>query len=910
MSNSKRKYQQFVSFHSREYIDLKNSSVSDDILKYIRHLIPLKGWDVFRSGVWQYFKPEGVYVPLQGWKIHISTSYDNCIDVAKKTVKLLVENNIYFKMLADMNAYHFMNSKVQNRGSSGKFFTIYPQNIDEFKFVIEELNKLIGTYDGPYILSDRRYKDSKCIFYRYGGIRPNKRKSYEGFDEYILIKPNNDKVVDGRNAYCDFPEWVEDPFKNEQWFIEQYSSKQVGDLLLNNRYKVESVIQFSSTGGVYKAYDTMEDKIVVVKEARPYTSSRKNEDAVSRLIDEKNFLIMFNDSIRIPKYIDFFMEWEHYYLVIEYIEGINFTSYMNKNNLMRNLDSPLTLKDYKHQLVNIWLQIANYISNVHSQNWILGDLSLSNIMIIEDLNQPKVVLIDFEGAFCINNKNKNLVTYGYSPSNILINPKKRDIYAFASIMIASIFPLNGLYGILSDVEKKEIIDYLLCLFEVNFELSDFLDDILSEKFNKYKNIEDVISFLKNFNINDNSIDKRIDISSIEMNQFISRLLNGIKENIDYHRQDRIAPCDPDIYVTNCFNIQHGAAGIAHTFYYIDGSIDSRLGGWLLDKNYKDHAPGLYNGLSGLAWVLLEVGYEEVAFKILTEIVQSPESFKDATLYNGAAGIGMTMLYTFYKTSDEKWLDYAKNIGDTIIKMGNSHQEATSWKTVRNLTYINFAFGSAGISYFLIELFLATNDLTYLKYAQSGVKYIVQNLIDVGIHLAVPTDAIENNKNKVVSPYLTNGTTGVLHTLLRYWKITKDEDVLHIINRLLKDLDRSITPFPSLGQGMAGIVNILIDVVLILEDEEYISKIEQYLLSISKYEVQHTKSNNSSMPGEQLLRISNDFITGSAGVLCTIKRYIDLIEGKDAFNFNFTLDEFHKYYYTSLNREGKNENKVQ
>ena len=73
--------------------------INDGFLKEIRHLIPNKDWKVSRSGIWQYFSPKNSDIPLQGWKIHISATYNNRVKIAQKAIEVLVKNSIHFKVI-------------------------------------------------------------------------------------------------------------------------------------------------------------------------------------------------------------------------------------------------------------------------------------------------------------------------------------------------------------------------------------------------------------------------------------------------------------------------------------------------------------------------------------------------------------------------------------------------------------------------------------------------------------------------------------------------------------------------------------------------------------------------------------------------------------------------------------------
>ena len=101
MDGGKWIYQQFTIFEWNDYPNISLMPINDGFLKEIRHLIPNKDWKVSRSGIWQYFSPKNSDIPLQGWKIHISATYNNRVKIAQKAIEVLVKNSIHFKVLAD-----------------------------------------------------------------------------------------------------------------------------------------------------------------------------------------------------------------------------------------------------------------------------------------------------------------------------------------------------------------------------------------------------------------------------------------------------------------------------------------------------------------------------------------------------------------------------------------------------------------------------------------------------------------------------------------------------------------------------------------------------------------------------------------------------------------------------------------
>lgn len=207
--------------------------------------------------------------PKQGFKIHISATILNAKEILKTSIPIIVSHNSNFKFLKELKNLLFMTSKMANRGSSGKFITIYPPDEETFKALLEELYKSLKHYEGPYILSDMRYKDCKVLYYRYGGFWKMERINVKGERVYVIEAPDGSYYDDIRHPFYTLPPWVKDPFDNET-----ISPKE--EIILKERYKVISAIQFSNNGGIYNAYDLLENKEVIIKEARPYVSMSLN----------------------------------------------------------------------------------------------------------------------------------------------------------------------------------------------------------------------------------------------------------------------------------------------------------------------------------------------------------------------------------------------------------------------------------------------------------------------------------------------------------------------------------------------------------------------------------------------------------------------------------------------------------
>ena len=84
-------------FADRQFYDLQSSTETtpaDDFSLELPALPP--GWTTVERNVWRHHHPNGVELPRQGWKIHVSAGLDNACKVRKATFDYCVEHRIPF----------------------------------------------------------------------------------------------------------------------------------------------------------------------------------------------------------------------------------------------------------------------------------------------------------------------------------------------------------------------------------------------------------------------------------------------------------------------------------------------------------------------------------------------------------------------------------------------------------------------------------------------------------------------------------------------------------------------------------------------------------------------------------------------------------------------------------------------
>jgi tRNA A-37 threonylcarbamoyl transferase component Bud32 len=358
---------------------------------------------VIPGGIWTFVYPDNLPIPLQGWKIHLSTAYKQAPEVLRAVIPLLLTFKTSFKFASSPKLVHWINHPHWPRGMSGKFMTVYPTDDEGFKKLVVALHKATSSYNGPRILSDKRYQQGSLVHYRYGGFKRRTKLDDGGNSYSIIVGPDGKDYIDARTPYYSPPPWVIDPFAPSMPFNKSkkgvatksdMSARDKSLLLLNRRFKVKSVLRHANRGGLYVAEDLDNKCDVVIKEARPYVGSDEEErDMVYRLHKEARILNLLSDTCCVPDVVQVFEQGTHWFLAQTLIAGMTLREYVNRAFSQSHGRSGFQAEE----LARIFTTVCDLMKSAHDQAVILRDFNPNNIIIREADNA--FFLIDFELSY-------------------------------------------------------------------------------------------------------------------------------------------------------------------------------------------------------------------------------------------------------------------------------------------------------------------------------------------------------------------------------------------------------------------------------------------------------------------------------------------------------------------------------
>ena len=849
-----------------------------DELQYrsrLQELLP-GDWRIVRDSIWLHCIPPTHVIPLQGWKIHLSAVTHNIENLFRTAVPLLVRERTSFKIAAAPAVLSLLTSKQWPRGGAGKCMTVYPHDTDHFIALIAELDRVTRGHEGPYILSDRRYGRSRCVFYRYGGIAPRTTLTPKGDRAPFILSPHGERVPDHRQAWFSLPPWVTDPFAGEPT-----STTPRRTALKDGRYVPEAALRHTNSGGLYLATDRESGKKVVIKEARPFTNvDAARMESRDLLAKEHRLLTKLQDHRIGPRPIDFFREWEHDFLVEEYLDGITLRQHSILNNVARYSRPPRShFREFYREFRSVFAQLAQMLETFGRHGIVFRDLSPTNVIV---LKRGEVRLVDFEAACELGvDPMSHLFTPGFASSDHFTSSQpqfENDYFSLGALMLAYLMPMHAALG-LDPLMHHRFIRSIGGDYGFPAGLMDLLDRLTSREPAE----RPVPSAVRVRLADPGSVrrvragKRRVERSDGKAQDIVAKMLLYTLGQASYERADRLFPCDPKVFVTNPLSLAYGACGAAYAMHKIAGEVPAPVIDWILRQEVtaESYPPGLYVGMAGIAWVLLELGYAERAREVLAASADHPVA-QTYDLFYGLAGWGLTQLKFYQVFGEAQYLEAAVAAGRTLLATRRDAAAGAYWSDAEEILF-GYAHGAAGVSLFLLYLYLASGEEEFLAVGRSALDFDLAQAVDLGEGLLWPS---RTGPQRTVVPYWRYGSVGIGTVLLRYARLTETERYRQLLGAIQVAASRKYAIFPNRLFGLAGLGDFLVDMAdHDIDAERCLEAARGVAAGILLFRLDKGSA-GVAFPGADLWKISCDYATGSAGIAL----FLDRLSSRRATDF--------------------------
>ncbi|MFI9308105.1 class III lanthionine synthetase LanKC [Streptomyces triculaminicus] len=805
------------------------------------------GWKSTRSGDWLNLTPvdaDGTPRPgrpAQGWKIHVSATAASAEKTAAAVWDHCVPRGIPFKFVPAPHLLHLRNGKYAPRDGGGKFVTVYPADEDELHTVLTELHEIVGGAPGPYVLTDLRWHEGP-LYVRYGAFAPRYCTDADGTLVPALEDASGTLVPDRRDPTFRVPEWVTLPA-----FLEPHLAARNATTVGELPYRIEKALHFSNGGGVYRGTDTRDGSAVVLKEGRPHAGlAADGADAIARLERERDALEKLAGLGVAPAPRDWFAVGDHRFLVMDFVEGRPLNSFFaERHPLLVPEPDPAALADYTAWALRVHRAVEEAVEAVHARGVVFNDLHMFNILVAPD--ERSVTLIDFEAAAPVTEAGRQIVAHpGF------VAPPDRtgtdvDRYALACLRLALFLPVTTLFGI-----DRAKAGHLAGIIAEHFPVPrEFLDEAVAEI------TRDAAPATP---------EKRLPGAGPaglpdpgDWPAARDSMVRAILASATPDRDDRLFPGDIAQFTDGGgLGLAHGAAGVLHALAETGAERYEQGERWLLE--HTDPVPhgtplGLYDGLAGIAHTLHRLGHTQRALDLAGSLLAENWRRLGPGLHGGLAGVGLALddlaEATGEKALRDAALEAARLLADRLVA-----DAATPGGRRR----AGLMRGTTGPALLFLRLHERTGAPGLLDLAGAALRD------DLGRCVRTPIGSLDVDEGRRTMPYLGDGSVGIGAVLDDYLAHRPDgaDDLTEARDRILTAARSRFYAQPGLLQGRAGMIWHLARTTAPGVTRE---DIDRQVSALSWYAMPYR--GELAFPGHQMMRLSMDLATGTAGVLLAL-----------------------------------------
>lgn len=329
------------------------------------------------------------------------------------------------------------------------------------------------------------------------------------------------------------------------------------------------------------------------------------------------------------------------------------------------------------------------------------------------------------------------------------------------------------------------------------------------------------------------------------------------------RDDRLFPGDiAQFEPGGGINVAHGAAGVLYALDLTGAGRFPQYEDWLRTRalaEASDTAVGFYDGLHGVAHVLDALGHRQDALDSLERCVRNEPESPELGLYSGLAGIGLNLLHFSERTGEPEFAGLASRVVDvTADRLGGPDDvpEISGGDHPR----AGLMYGSAGPALLFLRAYEQAGDSALLDRAATALRQDLRRCVrdDDG--------TVQVTQGWRTLPYLDEGSVGIALVLARYLMHREDETFAVALDGLCQATRARYFVQSGLFTGRSGMIACagMLSRTRSLEAQPPDPHTAELIRRLSWHALPYRGA--LAFPGDQLLRLSMDFATGTAGVL--------------------------------------------
>ncbi|MET9652855.1 class III lanthionine synthetase LanKC [Streptomyces sp. NPDC006460] len=835
----------------REYY-LPLPSVADPGPRFAPREVP-PGLRGAAQGIWTVWGRPRTGLAEQGWKIHVSARLDRAQHVLDTVAGICFSEGVPFKHLSARLFFLFLHHKHAGRAQAGKFVAVYPPDTATARRLLERLRDALDGEEGPYVLTDRRFRDSRTVHYRYGSFGARSRLRADGTREGLVRDGSGREVVDQRLPAFHLPEGIADPF------VEQEERPHVGPILIRD-YEVTRAVRLSNAGGTYQARDRRTGRTVFVKEARAHNGLVfDGTDAQQRLRHEYGVLRELHEAAPGvgPEPLDHFTEWEHDFLVTEYIDGQPLVGWLSRSSPLARADRTAeSVAAYHEACRQLLAALDASLERLHSAGYRFGDLSLGNVMVTPS---GGIRLVDFEAASALSAAPSGMGTPGFTPPPGVLradsDPLLQDRYGTSAVAFAFLAPFH-------EIAEHAPANLVL----LRRDLADVAPpQDLWQRATAFHPTEDQPQDQGGPGRLPSPAELDTDPRGC-LTRLAEEVAAGLLEMADAGRPEWAFPPSPEAFRTNNVCLAYGTAGVVHALHRAGAAVPEEIRERLRRDTLAQRdalPPGLLVGSAGVARVLAGLGLLDEAVDLLRDADAHALTASCGTLAGGLAGVGLGWLALNRLTGESSHLERAAAAGERLLRTPDL-PATLGEHDARGLLH-----GRSGLALFLHRLARDTDEARYLE----AGRMLLHQELDRTFPLDDGALSISDDMRLTrAMPYLATGAAGVAAVLARYVATAPDERCAAALPRLVAGIRVSCaTKEAGLYRGLAGLTWCLTGHAELTGTDAARGDAVRAATGLLKYAVPYRRGVRFLGAGSQ--RFTADLSSGGAGVLLALHRLL-------------------------------------
>ncbi|MGG7569049.1 class IV lanthionine synthetase LanL [Streptomyces sirii] len=721
-------------------------------------------WCIRAGDLWVTVLP-GAHVPrMQGWKIHVSAASGAAVEVLSRVVGVAARRSCAFKFATGPRQLATVNSADCDRGSSGKFITLYPDDDAHFASLAEALHTATAGLPGPVIPSDRPYRPGSRVHYRYGAFAGRPELSPDGLYRTMLTGPDGRRTEDLRSPRFAPPPWACAPLNQPPPATPERPTGRA-PVLLAGRYALSGALRRSAKGGVFAGTDTATGERVVVKQALPHIEvDGPGPDACAALRHEAEMLERLTGAGLAPRPLELVEHDGRLFLVREEVPGPPLSHWvsaaLNDADAPDAPDGPGVPWPVAAPLAEALVRL---LTAVHDRGIVLGDLAPGNVIVRPD---GAVRVIDLETAAVCGQPAGRSGTPGYrAPERTAVGAQaadpRSDLFALGGLLFLQatghnppppddaggvprmwlslaartgetarrLAPVIAALRRTVPAERPPLSHVLTSLGRGRERLSPTRTAMAPTDDARFgRAITDGMGYLSD----------TADLDDAPFDRVIADGVRYLAETADPDRAERLWPTTPSGLRTDPCNVQHGAAGVLAVLVRAaeTATLPEDVGStalattrtaadWIVRRLATDQAelPGLHFGRAGTAWALRDAAVllDDPALARYADdlALRLPVRWPNPDVCHGAAGAGFTHLRMAAGRPGTPFPERVRQCAQGLVDAGRPVPEGVLWPVPEDFdsafagrSSLGYAHGVAGIGAFLLAAARATGECVF------------------------------------------------------------------------------------------------------------------------------------------------------------------------------------------------------